>query len=301
VKQTKQKCAPGEIFLPHLVAKLRCDPRFTEIWLQQRDAVDLSGELPYPGQALIQPAVDRVWDVASEKTMTADILRGTVMGDGRNERGRSGPFVMPHAVETAWQARSDDPQQANLAALVIRMAGGDETALGAFYDATVTRVYGLAARICGNTALAEEVAADVYYQCWTQAARYDAARSKVMSWLLMICRSRAINAVRARDPAFAHEAPESLVEDDEQRPRERDQQDLLELVQSGTAVHAALATLSPVQRQMIGLAFFRGFSHLEIAAHAKLPLGTVKSHIRRALELLRRNLEPSEARRQRQR
>jgi RNA polymerase sigma-70 factor (ECF subfamily) len=175
---------------------------------------------------------------------------------------------------------ADDPQQAELAALVARMAAGDEAALGAFYDATMPRVYGLAVRICGSFATAEEIAADVYYQCWTAAARYDPARSKVMTWLLMICRSRAIDAVRSRDPAVAHEAPE------------RDPQDLLDLVQSGTAVHGALARLSPVQRQMIGLAFFRGLSHQEIAAHARLPLGTVKAHIRRALELLRQTLEP---------
>src|SRR5512134_3121915 len=107
-------------------------------------------------------------------------------------RTRGAPIIgrMPGhpAVETA----PADPQQADLAALVARMAAGDEAALGAFYDATMPRVYGLAVRICGNFATAEEVVADVYHQCWTVAARYDAVRSKVMTWLLMICRSRAI-------------------------------------------------------------------------------------------------------------
>ena len=207
-------------------------------------------------------------------------------------RGRSAPIIRRMPGRPAVEAGPADPQQEDLAALVARMAAGDEAALGAFYDATMSRVYGLAVRICRNFATAEEVAADVYYQCWAGATRYDAARSKVITWLLMICRSRAIDAVRSRDPAVAHEAPETLVEDDDERPRERDPQDLLDLVQSGTAVHAALAKLSPVQRQMIGLAFFRGLSHQEIAAHAKLPLGTVKAHIRRALELLRQSLEP---------
>jgi RNA polymerase sigma-70 factor (ECF subfamily) len=192
----------------------------------------------------------------------------------------------------AAEAEAADLQQTELAALLARMAAGDEAALGAFYDATMPRVYGLAVRICGNFATAEEIAADVYHQCWTGAARYDAARSRVMTWLLMICRSRAIDAVRSRDPAVAHEAPETLVEHDDERPRERDPQDLLDLMQSGTAVHAALAQLSPVQRQMIGLALFRGLSHQEIAAHSRLPLGTVKAHIRRALELLRDSLAP---------
>jgi RNA polymerase sigma-70 factor (ECF subfamily) len=227
--------------------------------------------------------------------MAADALLEMVAGEEPERsagRGSRAP-IMPRmpgrpAVEAAPAA---DPQQVELAGLVARMAGGDEAALGAFYDATMPRVYGLAVRICGNFATAEEVVADVYYQCWTGAARYDAARSRVLTWLLMICRSRAIDAVRSRDPALPHEAPETLVEDDEERPRERDPQDLLDLLQSGTAVHAALARLSPVQRQMIGLAFFKGLSHQEIAAHARLPLGTVKAHIRRALELLRTSLE----------
>src|SRR5262245_54563530 len=207
-------------------------------------------------------------------------------------RRRRTPIIRGMPGRPAVEAGPADPQQEDLAALVARMAAGDEAALGAFYDATMPRVYGLAVRICGNFATAEEVAADVYHQCWTGAARYDAARSKVVTWLLMICRSRAIDAVRSRDPALAHDAPETLAEDDDGRPRASDPEDLLDLMQSGTAVHAALAKLSPVQRQMIGLAFFRGLSHQEMAAHSKLPLGTVKAHIRRALELLRQTLEP---------
>ena len=227
--------------------------------------------------------------------MAADSLLERVAGEEPERssgRARGAPIIRRMPGHPAVEAGPVDPQQVELAALVARMAAGDEAALGAFYDATMPRVYGLAVRICGNFATAEEIAADVYHQCWTGAARYDAARSRVMTWLLMICRSRAIDAVRSRDPALAHEAPETLVEDDDERPRERDPQDLLDLMQSGTAVHAALAKLSPVQRQMIGLAFFRGLSHQEIAAHSKLPLGTVKAHIRRALELLRQVLEP---------
>jgi RNA polymerase sigma-70 factor (ECF subfamily) len=226
--------------------------------------------------------------------MAAECTFETVAGEKPERpaaRGRAASIIGRMPGQPAAAATPADAQQADLAALVARMGRGDEAALAAFYDSTMPRVYGLAVRICGNPALAEEVAADVYHQCWTAAARYDSARSRVLTWVLMICRSRAIDAVRARDPAFAHEAPDTLVEDDEDRPRERDPRDLLELAQAGTALHGALAGLSPVQRQMIGLAFFRGLSHQEIAEHSKLPLGTVKAHIRRALELLRRTLE----------
>src|SRR5215510_1303288 len=172
--------------------------------------------------------------------MAADIPLEMVAGEERDhpkERGRGASIMERMPGRPAVAAGPADPQQADLAALVARMAAGDEAALGTFYDATMPRVYGLAVRICGNFATAEEVAADVYHQCWTGAARYDPARSKVMTWLMMICRSRAIDAMRTRDPALAHEAPETLVEDDDERPRERDPQDLLDLTESGTAVH----------------------------------------------------------------
>lgn len=204
-----------------------------------------------------------------------------------SEEGQSGAHIIPFiSGRAAAAAGPKDTLQAELGTLVTRMAGGDEAALGRLYDATVARIYGLALRVCGNLQAAEEVTADVYYQCWNAAGRYDPRRGRVTTWLLMMCRSRAIDAVRARDTAILHEAPETLVEEDGEQ-RERAPEDLLELTQSSMALHAALAKLVPVQRQMIGLAFFRGLSHQEIAAHARLPLGTVKAHIRRALELLR--------------
>lgn len=228
--------------------------------------------------------------------MTAQTLS---MGEGmvsdeEIERPRGvtggGAHIIPFMLgRPAADADPRDAQQAELAMLVARMAAGDEDALARFYDATMPRVYGLAKRTCGTAATAEEVTADVYYQCWNEASRYDPRRSRVTTWLLMICRSRAIDALRARDAAMLHEAPETLVEEADQ-PRERAPEDLLDLAESSAALGAALARLAPMQRQLIALAFFRGLSHQEIAAHARLPLGTVKAHIRRALELLRGDL-----------
>jgi RNA polymerase sigma-70 factor (ECF subfamily) len=110
-----------------------------------------------------------------------------------------------------------------------------------------------------------------------------------VTWLLVICRSRALDALRARDPAMLHESPEELVAADEV-PRESDTLDLLTALETRNAVRAAVARLSASQRQMIGLAFFRGLTHQEIAQAVGLPLGTVKSQIRRALDALRREL-----------
>lgn len=181
------------------------------------------------------------------------------------------------------------PAQDELSPLLARMADGDESALRTLYDRTAAKAYGLALRIVGTVALAEEVVIDTYHQAWREARRYEAARGAPMAWLLMMCRSRALDALRSRDPALAHEDPASLVADAD-HPRGEDPLDLLSAVAAHTALHSALEALPAPQRQMVALAFFRGMTHEEIAAHAALPLGTVKSQIRRALGVLRRVL-----------
>ena len=168
------------------------------------------------------------------------------------------------------------------------IAKGDERSLGAFYQATVSRVYGLALRIVRQREAAEEVVEDVYMQVWQQAGRYDAARGKPLTWLLTICRSRALDFLRRDDEAIAHPEPDTLraeSADDHANP-----QDMLLMMERNSYLYAILEALMPVQRQLVALAFFRGLTHQEIADHARLPLGTVKSHIRRALDAMREQL-----------
>jgi RNA polymerase sigma-70 factor (ECF subfamily) len=219
-----------------------------------------------PGMPLTSPPPS----AASARAVTSSVARGAA------------PVPVPAV----------DPQH-ELSALVARMVEGDELALTEFYDRTVAKVYGLALRIVGIAALAEEVVVDTYHQAWREVRRYDGARGVPMAWLLMMCRSRALDALRSRDPAIPHEDPASLV-DDTLQPRDADPLELLTAIEAHSALHAALVRLSPQQRQMVALAFFRGLTHEEIAAHAALPLGTVKSQIRRALDVLRRALAHGE-------
>jgi RNA polymerase sigma-70 factor (ECF subfamily) len=201
----------------------------------------------------------------------------------------------PARSETAARAgETAAARQAELAPLVERMARGDEAALSAFYDATVSRVCGLALRICRSPAAAEEVTTDTIYTAWTESARYEPSRGKVMTWLLMMARSRAIDALRDRDQAVLHEAPETLV-DESAPPATPGVDELLELAQSNSAIGELIATLTPMQRQLVALAFYQGLSHGEIAAQTGIPLGTVKSHIRRALGVLRGALDDQQA------
>ena len=200
------------------------------------------------------------------------------------------PDLRSLAMEITPRHISPEANELRLRGWIKQISRGDEQALGQLYDATLSRVYGLALRITRDPQSAEEVAEDVYWQVWRQALRFDAARGTVIAWLLTITRSRALDSLRRGDEAQAHPEPQTLIACE--ASMEGDPQDLLEATQRGNQLHAALATLDALPRQLLALAFFRGLTHEEIATHCALPLGTVKSHIRRALTALKRVLSP---------
>ncbi len=174
-------------------------------------------------------------------------------------------------------------------AWIADMAKGNEVALGMLYDATLGKVYGLALRITGKAESAEEVVSDVYLQAYREAGRFDAERGVVIAWLMMITRSRALDHLRRRDIAESHPEPDTL--NPERHIGENDPLDGLLELECNARLQVALDELVPMQRQMLALSFFRDLSHQEIALHTGMPLGTVKSHIRRALEKLKPFLE----------
>ena len=173
------------------------------------------------------------------------------------------------------------------AGLIDDMRRGEERALEALYDGTVSKLYALAAAIVRRVEDAEEVVCATYAHAWANAARYDSRRATVLGWLLMLCRSRALDVLRKRRAQAALSRDVAAEDEAIQPPPE----DLLNLMQQRGRVHAALQTLSPERRELVSLAFLRDLSHAEIAAQTGLPLGTVKSHLRRALLQLREHLE----------
>lgn len=212
---------------------------------------------------------------------------GFDQGDGDTEE--AGPTNAAEPVPAAPTATSHD--DAGLAALIARIVHHDEKALAALYDATSRRVHALVLRIVQRRALAEEVVEDCFWQVWRQAARFDATRGRPLTWLLAMARSRAIDALR-RDQRFQHE---ELTDDDHGSDAgcaAPPPQDLVDATRGAGALHMALLRLDARSRQLVGLAFFRGLTHEEIAQQEQLPLGTVKSLIRRALQALRTHLEP---------
>jgi RNA polymerase sigma-70 factor (ECF subfamily) len=166
-----------------------------------------------------------------------------------------------------------------------RIAVGDSEALGSLYQDTGTVLYSMALRMLNNPADAEEVVLEVFEQVWRTAERYDPTRSRVLWWLSMQIRSRALDRLRSSkrrqemempipetfDPAGVDPAPDHLVSFREDQRR----------------VRTALAGLPAEQRQALELAYFLGMSHAEIAERLGAPLGTIKSRIRGALQVLR--------------
>ncbi len=175
-------------------------------------------------------------------------------------------------------------------ALLERLAGGDQSALAALYDATSRLVYGLALRILGDPADAEEVTLDVYTQAWRQVGRYDASRGDALTWLLTLTRSRAIDRLRSR--AGSRKREQALDTAAELATSEPDPESRSAFAERARRVRSALAVLSPEQRQVIELAYFEGLTHVEIAERIRQPLGTAKSRIRLGMAKLRDALSP---------
>lgn len=186
---------------------------------------------------------------------------------------------------------STDLREQDWAALIERMAGGDEYALSTFYDRTNRLVFGLVLRILNDAGRAEEVLLDVYMQVWRQAARYDPSRGKTLSWLLTIARSRAID--RLRSCRQEEMRKESLDASEHSFALTTGFQDPTSQPEMQRIVRAALGALPPEQREVIEMAYYLGLSHSEIAARLDQPLGTIKTRTRLGMMKLRERLKDS--------
>ena len=199
--------------------------------------------------------------------------------DGVAAAHDSGANPRPHI-------EADDAQ---LAAWIGAIAQRDERALAALYDATMSRVFGIALRIVRRHVLAEEVLEDTFFQVWRQACRFDPQRGRAITWLLGMARSRAIDCLR-REARFQHDTlDEQTLLDLPHHDAQADE--LLISARQYADLHRALTLLSAQPRQLVAMAFLQGLSHDEIASQTLLPLGTVKSQIRRALITLREVLD----------
>ena len=190
-------------------------------------------------------------------------------------------------IERASLSREAAPAVAGDAALVAAIAAGDRDALARLYDSYSPLLFGLAKRILGNVAAAEDLIHDVFLEVWLHAAEYSPERGSVPAWLTVRARSRALDrlgkssrdaraverASNERPEATAAVAPASV---------------------DGARVRQAAQTLPEELVAVLELAYFEGLSSSEIAARLQTPIGTVKSRMARALALLREAMGPRE-------
>jgi RNA polymerase sigma-70 factor, ECF subfamily len=176
--------------------------------------------------------------------------------------------------------------------LVLRIASGDASALEQLYDRYVRQCFGLALRIVGDPALAEEVVQEVFLKLWSQPERYSPQRGQFVSWLLSLVHHRAIDELRRRSRTeVALEDPVTgglLSTEADEHP---DPSEEVWLRERQRAVRQALAGIPQNQRELLELAYFGGLSQSEIASRLGQPLGTVKTRMRAGLQQLRTLLE----------
>lgn len=172
----------------------------------------------------------------------------------------------------------------DLARLLAAVALGDQSAFKRLYDATAAKLFAIATRILRDQGKAEEVVQDAFVNVWNSAASYNATLSAPMTWLITIVRNRSLDYLRRveRHEVELDDDLSAVLESDTPGP----QQQLLRS-EDAALLHVCLGRLDAGQRQAIAFAYFQGLSHSELAQNLRVPIGTVKTWIRRGLEKLR--------------
>jgi RNA polymerase sigma-70 factor (ECF subfamily) len=181
-----------------------------------------------------------------------------------------------------------DATRSRLAAALVRVAAGDRAALRIIYQDTSAKLFGVCLRILKDRSEAEDVLQDVYVTVWRKAAAFDPGRASPITWLVAIARNRAIDRLRASAVSRRIEPIEAAdaVSDPAPAAVER-----VEQAQQQQRLARCLEELEARHASAIRAAFLDGATYEELAARMSVPLGTMKSWIRRGLLKLRVCLE----------
>ncbi|MEP6972453.1 MAG: sigma-70 family RNA polymerase sigma factor [Betaproteobacteria bacterium] len=179
-------------------------------------------------------------------------------------------------------------QDEELIELLDRVARQDPVAFKRLYELTSSKLYGLSIRVVGNRTWAEDVLQDAFLVIWRTCADYRGALSPPMAWMGLIVRSRGLDFLRRRASQRSHltqEIDETMTDTlagDMPSPM-----DTAQASEQAWALHQCLQKLDNRQREVVSLAYVRDLSHGELAQQLQLPLGTIKTWIRRGMEQLR--------------
>lgn len=179
--------------------------------------------------------------------------------------------------------------------LLAAVSLGDRQAFRLLYDTTAPRLFGFALRILKKDELAQEAVQDAFVAVWHAASTYQAHLSAPLTWMTTIVRNKALDLYRRAQANgdFEH-APAGADAVDALADTEAGPMQQLALSREAQALAACMETLAGRQRQAIGMAYLHELSHSEVAARLSLPIGTVKTWIRRGLERLRDCLDKRE-------
>jgi RNA polymerase sigma-70 factor (ECF subfamily) len=168
---------------------------------------------------------------------------------------------------------------------LLKLSGrGDEAAFAQLYDATAARAFGLAVRVVRDPAQAEEVSQEAFLEIWRTASRFDPAKGSAVSWILTLVHRKSVDRVRSaeastrRDTTY-HQGSQAVDHDSTAEAAQASME--------ARRVRQAMGSLTEVQRQALELAYFKGYTHTEVAAMLDLPVGTAKTRIRDGLIRLR--------------
>ena len=173
--------------------------------------------------------------------------------------------------------------RSELTAALARVAGGDRTALRSVYHDTSAKLFGVCLRILNDRGEAEDVLQEVYLTVWRKASSFDPLRASPITWLVAIARNRSIDRLRAAAPRRT-EPIEAAAEVRDPAPAAFD---LIDASQQSVRLRRCLGELEHRQSEAIEAAFLGGHTYEELAERMSVPLGTMKSWIRRGLLRLR--------------
>jgi len=191
-------------------------------------------------------------------------------------------------------ASSLDPQQ--LKALLLAAGNKDAKAFRQLYNATSSKLFGFALRILHKQELAEEALQEGFVAIWNNAATYQSHLAAPMTWMATIVRNKAFDVLRRSDDTVEIDAEQfdgevmNALRDPQATPIES-----LQISGDAKALAFCMSALEGLHRQVVALAYFHDLSHSEVAQQMSLPIGTVKTWIRRSLERLRTCLAKREA------
>ena len=198
-----------------------------------------------------------------------------------------GPTPVPSGESPGGAGAPGRTDAAVLAELLRSSSRGDQAAFARLYDATAARVHGLVLRVVRDPAQAEEVTQEAFLEIWRTASRFDDQRGSALSWLLTIGHRKAVDRVRA---AEAGSRRDTRYHDTNQPVAHDETAEAATATFEAQRVRHAMQSLTQVQREAIGLAYFGGYTHTEVATMLDLPIGTAKTRIRDGLIRMRDTL-----------